>query len=67
MFSSPEEVFEKEKRYMMQTYKRPRIVLKDGKGATVKDSVGREYIDCGKSNGCGFSNRCNACKGRDRI
>lgn len=46
MFSSPEEVFEKEKRYMMQTYKRPRIVLKEGKGATVKDSDGREYIDC---------------------
>ncbi len=46
MFSSPEEVFEKEKKYIMQTYKRPRIVLKEGKGATVKDSFGKEYIDC---------------------
>ena len=46
MFSSPEEVFAKEKRYIMQTYKRPRIVLKEGKGATVKDFFGREFIDC---------------------
>ncbi|MHC1610826.1 MAG: acetylornithine transaminase [Candidatus Methanospirareceae archaeon] len=46
MFSSSEEVFEKEKRYIMQTYKRPRIVIKEGKGATVKDSFGKEYIDC---------------------
>jgi len=46
MFSSPEEVFEKEKKYIMQTYKRPRIVIKEGKGATVKDSFGKEYIDC---------------------
>jgi len=37
MFSSPEEAFEKEKKYMMQTHKRPRIVMKEGKGATVKD------------------------------
>ncbi len=46
MFSSPEEVFEKEKRYIMQTYKRPRIVLKEGKGVIVKDFFGHEYIDC---------------------
>jgi acetylornithine/N-succinyldiaminopimelate aminotransferase len=46
MFSSPEEVFEKEKKYIMQTYKRPLIVLKEGKGATIKDSFGKEYIDC---------------------
>ncbi|MBE0517498.1 MAG: acetylornithine transaminase [Methanophagales archaeon] len=46
MFSSPEEVFEKEKRYLMQTYKRPRIVLKEGKGAIVRDFFGNEYIDC---------------------
>ena len=46
MFSSPEEVFEKEKKYIMQTYKRPRIVLQEGKGATIKDSFGKEYIDC---------------------
>lgn len=46
MFSSPEEVFEKEKRYLMQTYKRPRIVIKEGKGAIVRDFFGNEYIDC---------------------
>ncbi len=45
MFSSQEEVFEKEKRYIMQTYKRPRIVLKAGKGAKVTDFTGNEYID----------------------
>ncbi len=45
-FSSPEEVFEKEKRYLMQTYKRPRIVIKGGKGAIVRDFFGNEYIDC---------------------
>jgi len=46
MFSSQEEVFEKEKKYIMQTYKRPRIVLKEGNGAIVKDFFGHEYIDC---------------------
>ncbi len=46
MFSSPEEVFEKEKKYMMPVYKRPRIVIREGKGATVKDFFGKEYIDC---------------------
>lgn len=46
MFSSPEEVFEKEKKYMMPVYKRPRIVIREGKGATVKDFFGNEYIDC---------------------
>ncbi|MBL7118134.1 MAG: aminotransferase class III-fold pyridoxal phosphate-dependent enzyme, partial [Candidatus Syntrophoarchaeum sp.] len=46
MFSSPEEVFEKEKKYIMQTYKRPQIVIKEGKSAIVKDSFGKEYIDC---------------------
>jgi acetylornithine/N-succinyldiaminopimelate aminotransferase len=45
-FSSPEEVFEKEKRYLMPTYKRPRIVIKEGKGAIVRDFFGNEYIDC---------------------
>ena len=46
MFSSQEEVIEKEKRYIMQTYKRQRIVLKEGKGAIVNDFFGNEYIDC---------------------
>jgi acetylornithine/N-succinyldiaminopimelate aminotransferase len=43
---SQEEVFEKEKRYMMPVYKRPRIVIESGKGAKVKDYTGKEYIDC---------------------
>ncbi|HID19479.1 MAG TPA: acetylornithine transaminase [Methanophagales archaeon] len=46
MFSSQEEVFEKEKKYMMPVYKRPRMVIESGKGATVKDYTGKEYIDC---------------------
>ena len=43
---SQEEVFEKEKRYMMPVYKRPRIVIESGKGAKVTDYTGKEYIDC---------------------
>jgi acetylornithine/N-succinyldiaminopimelate aminotransferase len=46
MFSTQEAVFEKERKYMMPVYKRPRIVIKEGKGAKVKDSTGKEYIDC---------------------
>jgi acetylornithine/N-succinyldiaminopimelate aminotransferase len=46
MFSTQEEVFDKERKYMMPVYKRPRIVIKEGKGAKVKDSTGKEYIDC---------------------
>jgi len=46
MFSSQAEVFDKERRYIMQTYKRPQIVLKSGKGAILKDFTGKEYIDC---------------------
>ncbi|RCV65206.1 acetylornithine/N-succinyldiaminopimelate aminotransferase [Methanophagales archaeon] len=43
---SQEEVFEKEKKYMMPVYKRPRMVIETGKGAKVKDYTGKEYIDC---------------------
>ena len=46
MFSSPEEIFAKEQRYLMQTYRRPSIVIKGGKGAIVSDFFGNEYIDC---------------------
>ena len=46
MFSSQEAVIEKEKRYIMQTYKRQRIVIKEGKGVILKDFFGNEYIDC---------------------
>ena len=41
-----EAVFDKEKRYIMQTYRRPRIVISEGKGARLKDVLGNEYIDC---------------------
>ena len=43
---SQEEVFEKEKRYMMPVYKRPRIVIESGICAKVTDYTGKEYIDC---------------------
>jgi acetylornithine/N-succinyldiaminopimelate aminotransferase len=46
MFASPEAIIEQEKRYLMQTYRRSRVVLKEGRGAIVKDFSGNEYIDC---------------------
>ena len=46
MFPSPDEDFESEKRFIMPTYKRARIVITEGKGAIVKDFLGNEYIDC---------------------
>ncbi len=46
MVTTPAEVFEQERRYIMPTYKRQPIVLTEGRGAVVRDSSGREYIDC---------------------
>jgi len=46
MFSSQEEIIELENRYIMQTYRRPQLVIKEGKGAILKDFFGNEYIDC---------------------
>jgi len=46
MVWSPEAIIEKEKRYLMQTYRRSRVVLNEGRGAIVKDLSGNEYIDC---------------------
>jgi len=43
---SEKDVMEKYARYVMQTYARQPIVLKEGKGAVVKDINGKEYIDC---------------------
>lgn len=43
---SEKDVMEKCARYVMQTYTRQPIVLKEGKGAIVKDVNGKEYIDC---------------------
>jgi acetylornithine/N-succinyldiaminopimelate aminotransferase len=41
-----EGVFQKDEKFVFQTYKRQPIVLVEGKGAIVKDIDGREYIDC---------------------
>lgn len=41
-----EEVMEKENKFVIQTYKRHPIVLKEGKGAILRDIYGKEYIDC---------------------
>lgn len=43
---SEKDVIKRYARYVMQTYARQPIVLKEGKGAVVKDVNGREYIDC---------------------
>jgi len=43
---SGKDVMEKYARHVMQTYARQPIVLKEGKGAVVKDINGKEYIDC---------------------
>ena len=40
------EIIEKERKYIMQSYGRQKIVIVEGKGAVVKDINGREYIDC---------------------
>ncbi|GAB4114182.1 MAG: acetylornithine transaminase [Candidatus Caldatribacteriota bacterium] len=40
-----EELIEQEKKYLMQTYSRPKMVLKQGKGMRVWDMEGKEYYD----------------------
>lgn len=39
-------IFDKDSKYVMQTYGRQPIVLSSGKGSIVYDIEGREYIDC---------------------
>ncbi|MHC1635672.1 MAG: acetylornithine transaminase [Candidatus Methanospirareceae archaeon] len=39
-------IIEKERKYIMQTYKRQPLVVVEGRGAILKDIHGREYIDC---------------------
>ncbi len=39
-------IFDKDSKYVMQTYGRQPIVIASGKGSTVYDIEGREYIDC---------------------
>ncbi|MGZ7159229.1 MAG: acetylornithine/succinylornithine family transaminase [Methanobacterium sp.] len=41
-----EEIMELDKKYVMPTYARQPIALKEGKGALVKDFEGNTYIDC---------------------
>ncbi|MHA2365759.1 MAG: aspartate aminotransferase family protein [Candidatus Hodarchaeales archaeon] len=40
------EVTEKDDQYFVQGYKRIPVVITEGKGATLKDIEGNEYIDC---------------------
>jgi len=40
-----EELIEQEKKYLMQTYTRPKMILKQGKGMKVWDREGKEYYD----------------------
>ncbi|MEN4018666.1 MAG: acetylornithine transaminase [Methanobacterium sp.] len=40
------EIIDLDKRYVMQTYGRQPLALKEGKGALVKDFKGKTYIDC---------------------
>ncbi|MEE9474159.1 MAG: aminotransferase class III-fold pyridoxal phosphate-dependent enzyme, partial [Candidatus Hydrothermarchaeaceae archaeon] len=41
-----DEILEKDREFLAQTYTRQPIALVEGRGATVLDSDGREYIDC---------------------
>lgn len=41
-----EELINLDKKYVMQTYGRYPLALKDGKGALVRDFEGKTYIDC---------------------
>lgn len=41
-----EEIMDLDKKYVMQTYGRQPLALKEGKGALVKDVEGNTYIDC---------------------
>jgi acetylornithine/N-succinyldiaminopimelate aminotransferase len=41
-----EEIMDLDKEYVMQTYGRQPLALKEGKGALVKDIEGKTYIDC---------------------
>lgn len=41
-----EEIIDLDKKYVMQTYGRYQLALKEGKGALVTDFEGKTYIDC---------------------
>ena len=40
------EIMDLDKKYVMQTYGRQPLALKEGKGALVTDTEGKTYIDC---------------------
>ena len=42
-----EEIIALEKQYVLQTYKRPELVLDHGEGAWLYDTAGRQYLDAG--------------------
>lgn len=44
--SDSQTIFDKDSKYVMQTYGRQPIVLESGKGSLVYDIEGREYVDC---------------------
>ncbi|WP_292471503.1 acetylornithine transaminase [Methanolobus sp.] len=44
--SDSQSIFDKDSKYVMQTYGRQPIVLDSGKGSLVYDIEGREYVDC---------------------
>ncbi len=41
-----QEVMEKERQFIMQTYSRLPVLIVEGRGVVVKDADGREYVDC---------------------
>ncbi len=47
MALNTQEIIALEKQYVLQTYKRPDLVLERGQGSWLYDSDGREYLDAG--------------------
>jgi predicted acetylornithine/succinylornithine family transaminase len=45
--NNPEDIIALEKQYVLQTYKRPELVLERGEGAWLYDAAGRQYLDAG--------------------
>ncbi|MCL4297823.1 MAG: aspartate aminotransferase family protein [Anaerolineae bacterium] len=47
MTINTQEIIALEKQYVLQTYKRPDLVLERGEGSWLYDAAGREYLDAG--------------------
>lgn len=47
MTVNTQEIIALEKQYVLQTYKRPDLVLERGEGSWLYDAAGREYLDAG--------------------